>query len=250
MNVTEHEWALTGVFGLQSNGRRRPLERHHGGHRPTACVGFDAPATTAATQRTAGLDDNVADLAGRAARSVERSAIEHQRTADPGSHPDTQDVVDVVGCTRDPFAEQTHVHIVAQSDRYMQRCFKLGVVPPLRGSGHRSVVSTSRAPKLERSLLAGCCVTAVERSVRADRIDRLSLRVHPTSLRFQSWSQPGSLFDLLIRRSDQLHQHAAENDKCPGLRRPGHLNFDQEICSIRSSRACLQASRIHRFSRA
>ena len=99
--------------------------RRGGGHRPTACVGLDTPPTRAAAQRAAGLDHHMADLAGRPAGTVEGSAVEHQRPADPGSHPHAQDVVDVTGCTGDPFAEQTHVHIVAQRHRHIERRFEL-----------------------------------------------------------------------------------------------------------------------------
>ena len=80
--------------GLRSAGRRDGLAR-------LACdpgtgdEGLEAAALAAGTAGAAGLDDDVADLAGEAARAAMEPSVEHDPGRDPGPDREVGEVIDV-----------------------------------------------------------------------------------------------------------------------------------------------------------
>jgi len=66
------------------------------------------------------MHDHVADLAGRAERSVVRATVKDQPAADARPEPQPEHVVVAPCGPSHPLAEQAHVGIVAQHDRHPQ----------------------------------------------------------------------------------------------------------------------------------
>ena len=78
-------------YGCRADGPApRPRDRRAAGHLLPA-----APVPTAATWPV-GLHDDVADLRGEPMRAADQVAVDHEPTADPGAHPDEQQVANAL----------------------------------------------------------------------------------------------------------------------------------------------------------
>ena len=114
--------------------------RRDAAHGPTTRVRLGAATSSARAECAARQHHDVPDLAGRAPGAVERSTVEDQPAADPGPHPQAEDVPRASGDAGDPLPQQPDVRVVAERDRevdpFLEGLHQVEALVPVGEVGH------------------------------------------------------------------------------------------------------------------
>ena len=103
----------TGAAALEV-GQDRPRDRRPRG------IGLQVAASAAAADAAVGVDDQMADLAGRAGRAGDELAAVDDRPADPGADEDAEEAVDPLAGAEAGLPHRRDLDIVAERGRHAE----------------------------------------------------------------------------------------------------------------------------------